>query len=639
MEDYSVDGGSDGERGGRLTVKSAAWPEPSKPRRVSIAESTFSHSVNFELLPVWKKRNRATCSQQAVDRIMSMSAKPSEALDFSASLQEFNCVTERPEWLCGIRILHPSSPLAVLVDVLSILLVMYDSFMLPLSLLNPSTDQGYSKSFAAMDWVTRVWWTASILITFFCGFVDRDGSIQMKPSRIAQRYLRTWFVLDVALVGLDWSEAFIEETSINGSAALSKLPRVLRGVRMLRLLRLLKVGEILEAMTEQIRTPLFFISVDLGKTLALILFVAHIIACLWYSVGVDSGGKNWVQDLDLEDAPFRIRYIMSMHWALAQFAGGMDEIRPHSENERIFAIAVAIFALVVTTVFVGRLTSSMTQLQVLSSSNWQQFLLLRDFLQEKKISRRLDVRINRSIRYAIKEGNRTTCEEHVELLQLLSESLRVELHFEIYSPVLMLHPFFYNYAKNSPQVLRKVCHVGASMLHFSPGDVVFTSGECNSRPRMYVVCCGRLQYTSIDGITSQVVYEPDAGMDLFISEAVLWTSWAHFGTLTAMSHARLCTLDAKAFQTIVSQFSHASSHPAEYAKFFVDELNTQHGEGVTDLSFCNAGDFFHHNNQRRSSVWATPDGLRRRATGGSRGGGPEAERSAISSWMMDTFRR
>ena len=40
------------------------------------------------------------------------------------------------------------------------------------------------------------------------------------------------------------------------------------------------------------------------------------------------------------------QYLASLHWALSQFSGGMDEIYPASPLERLYAVAVGSFIFV-----------------------------------------------------------------------------------------------------------------------------------------------------------------------------------------------------------------------------------------------------------------------------------------------------
>merc|ERR1711920_680029 len=99
--------------------------------------------------------------------------------------------------------------------------------------------------------------------------------------------------------------------------------------------------------------------------------------------------------------------------------------------------------------------------------------------------------------HAISEQQRFMPEDKVELLGLVSEPLHMELHFELFCPILNVHPFFSRYIEECPPVMRKVCHLAMKTVQISSGDVVFNCGEIPLLPRMYFICSGELRYVSV----------------------------------------------------------------------------------------------------------------------------------------------
>merc|ERR1711972_647257 len=64
-------------------------------------------------------------------------------------------------------------------------------------------------------------------------------------------------------------------------------------------------------------------------------------------------------------------------------------------------------------------------------------------------------------------------------------------------------------------------------------------------------------------------------------EAVLWTTWTHYGNLCAMSECRLLALDAKEFRKIVSLFP--TRHACRYASGFCEQLNCVDRSSLSDI--------------------------------------------------------
>jgi hypothetical protein len=319
-------------------------------------------------------------------------------------------------------------------------------------------------------------------------------------------------------------------------------------------------------------------------------------ACFWYGIGSDKE-DSWMYEERVSDMDLAHRYLISLHWSLAQFSGGMDEFRARNGKERCYAVSMCLLAFMMAAICISDLTSSMTRLHILSSHQSRQLAILRRYLQQNGISDKLSLRMQRNALHAISEQQRLMAEHHVELLTTVSEPLRVELHFEMYSPVLEVHPFFFDYIKECPQVMCRVCHQAMSTLLVSHGDIIFTVGEIPVNPQMYIVCNGIMEYVPAAGAVTEVSSEQ------WLSEGALWTHWMHRGVLKGTTDGRLCVLDAKLFAGIVSMFDDQAVDPKDYAVHYVDQLNEAEKEGlaITDLPMGTEEDVDYCGKGRRTS--------------------------------------
>jgi len=474
-------------------------------------------------------------------------------------------------------VISPSSPRRSCWDIISLVLVIWDLFMIPMGLFAlPET-----MFLTVADWITRIFWTMDMPLSFISGYVTHSGSIEMRPSRIIRKYLRTWFCLDLVVVGVDWLEvlmsAFVEGL---GFARLGKVSRAFRVVRMVRLLRLARMTEVLNLLIERINSEKVVIILDIMKLLILMIGGGHLMACLWYAVGTAESDKNWLTESGYIDSSLGFKYMMSLRWAMSQFAGGMDEVTPVSMYENIYGICVFLTSFWCGAVFLSIMTSSMTQWYIVGSQTSQQLVSLRRYLGQNKISNKLTLRVQRNAQHAMAEHQRIMPEGSVLLIKKVSEPLRVELHYEMYSPILSVHPFFVRYMEECPHVIRKVCHQAMEKVNVSLGDTIFNIGEIPSKPKMLIVMSGRLLYTPMVADKSYV----NEGQ--WISEAPLWVNWVHRGLLVAMQESQLCVLSVKEFHKIAEQFEHADFNPRDYAYKFAEGLNNMGGE-VNDLAGCN----------------------------------------------------
>jgi len=492
--------------------------------------------------------------------------------------------------------IHPNARGRAIWDLLSLALVTYDTITIPMELLNPKDNIFTSM----MAWITRIFWTFDMPASFFTGFVTSNGAVEMRLRPVVRRYVRSWLLLDILVVTVDWFEVFATVHSSLGYARVGKASRIFRILRLIRLMRLIKMGQVVRLLTERIFSEFLIIVFDIIKSLMIIVGVAHLAACIWYGIGAapDPHEKSWMNEMPMDFVTMDLayRYSTVLHWSLSQFSGGMSEMSPQNAWERFYNIICYLLAFVVAAIFVSSLTSSMTRLIVIGSQQSTQTALLRRYLFQNNISSGLAWRIQRNASFAISEREKNMPESQIELLQIISGPLRVELHFEIFSPVLSRHRFFVRYTEECPQVMRKVCHGALSIVLVSHGDVIFSVGEFPSEPKVYFPKSGELEYMKMDGETSLV------DSNIWVAEAVLWTSWTHRGQLTAAMDCSLSVVMAKAFQEIVVEFEHHMFDPKMYAAEFVADLNRCEQVDITDLPFTEAQGHFGKSLRRYSAL-------------------------------------
>lgn len=229
---------------------------------------------------------------------------------------------------------------------------------------------------------------------------------------------------------------------------------------------------------------------------------------------------------------------------------------------------------------VGNITTAMTHLEIVTTRKSCLIYTLDRFMSNNGISRELSLKVHRNAKHALVEEEQNTHESNVQLLQLISMPLLMELHFEIRFPFLGIHPFFRCYALVNPAGMRKICHAAISLLSLSKGDAIFHEAEKPDKPRVLFVMEGKLEY--VCNLRRKVVSTTH-----WLSEAVLWTcDWVYFGSLRALGNVQLLVLDAQVLQELAITF--LTSHMRRYAEFFVEDLNLNSKEELSDVGEYNA---------------------------------------------------
>ena len=129
-----------------------------------------------------------------------------------------------------------------------------------------------------------IYFGIDILITFNTGYYSK-GVLYMKRRQIIFKYLRTWFLLDVAAVFpySSITDLILPESKGGGNPALKtpqllRLLKIVRFVRILRIIRIFKLGKLMYKIEEYIVTDTLTSMVDSVKLLTIILYVGHWLA-------------------------------------------------------------------------------------------------------------------------------------------------------------------------------------------------------------------------------------------------------------------------------------------------------------------------------------------------------------------------
>lgn len=470
------------------------------------------------------------------------------------------------------------------------ILIMIDFVAIPLQVFGVS-------HYAVTEWVLRIYWTLDIIVAFRTGF-DRNGRFVGSPMTIAYQYASGWCFLDLFLVLVDWIVAFetkeIAEVVVDdqdqqknlgevfGLARFGKTFRVARLFRLLRLfriLRLMKLPALMAMIEERVNNEPIMICLGIVKLTIGILLLNHLIACIWFALGVSSA-SGWVKKCRMNDKDWGFQYSTSLHWSLTQFTPASMEIVPQTPTERGYNIVVIIIALVIFSSFVSSITNAMTSLRNINSEYTKQLLVFQRYLRFRKVPIELSVRMRRHVEHELMATQRRLEEKDVVILKWLSEPLLMDLHLEVYRGDLQLHPFFKTYIDLNFNAARKICHVGITETTLSMGDVVFINGEsCN---RMFFVKSGELIYQQQDDIaTGDIMKTVDVEKSDWISESCLWTPWSHVGQLMASSKVLILRIDAAQVREVAVLNRVPLVQVSKYAMHYILYLN--HVEHLSDL--------------------------------------------------------
>eukprot|EP00434_Breviolum_minutum_P034145 symbB.v1.2.030211.t1/scaffold3381.1/size58006/6 len=546
---------------------------------------------DIKLLPVWSKSPTSDTIARVTPRHMSATNQNEKDSD---SLEEAGhpATGGKGFWHCVSRLVsNPSSPRRIAYEMFGLLLIMYDLIWLPMQVFEPVEGD----FFFIVGLVSSLYWTFDMPTSFLVGYAVQDkGIIEMRLRKIAWNYLRSWFLLDITIVAIDWTLNILEWTqgSVGASEGISffRIGKAVRFLRLLRLLRLLKAHGRFNELLEHVQSEFSVIVIGILKLIAFILLLNHLVACVWFWIGTWSRSENmnsWLgnSENDILSANLAYQYFTSLHWSLTQFTPASMEVTPRNEIERLFNVVVIMSAMVIFSTFISAITNAMNQLRNLNSERNEQASLLRRYMQQNNVSAPLKARVLQSIKALSQTRSRVHESDvrdpesgQVAALRLLPLSLRHDLSQEVCAPHVGVHPFFYVCNACFSMQSRKIYSTCLVERSLSTSQELITSGE--NATHMYFVIGGILDYLADERGENEPPIALDNGA--WLCEASLWVRWQHNGTANTAQGCELICVDAGGLQNILKDerpvrqyanmfWKHFSENPEDLSDVWCEE--------------------------------------------------------------------
>jgi len=472
--------------------------------------------------------------------------------------------------------LRPGSTVRICWDLLSVMGLGFDIILVPLQM---AALVSYGNISMGLDWFSRIFWSLDIFVSCVTGYYSK-GNLIMDWSQIAKHYCRTWLLFDLLAVGTDWSLFFT--TSDSRVSRLTRIGKYLRFVRTLANFRMQRSAirhsaELLDQMFSDAARARFAIF----KWLLFVLLVYHFIACWWYTLGMRCQAKglpSWV-DMFTRSDDVEYRYITSLQWTMSYFAGVSGGVVPRNFDERLFCLVMALLSLFALSSIVSVISSTIQSMQAESSHETLQLNMLGRFLRIHDLPAELCERVRKNAMHRSQVLRSHIYPQDVELLGLVSDTLRMEVMYSVWEPCLRQSNVFAPLCSSDKPVVQLIAQEAVQLKVLAAQDYAFHSNE-EAESSLYIIC-GNLSYTPnmtvighhIANCTFARAISVSADMHKWICEITLWAPWMHVGDLVSSSDSDIACVVTSAFSNILKTHPDVFLPLSKQASEFVDTMN------------------------------------------------------------------
>eukprot|EP00873_Tetraselmis_striata_P001968 jgi/Tetstr1/422232/TSEL_013084.t1 len=326
----------------------------------------------------------------------------------------------------------------------------------------------------------QIIYTLDIYVNARTVFYGAHGVLVIEPWAMLKSYASSWLLLDL-----------LAANPLGFMLPLLDSARWYYNIlQVLQLTKLIKVIHVIQTpyVMKRIEETLGWSSAKLVLLTASAYALLHLSACVFFLTSrsyEDRDMGSWVTRSNLDDMEIWHTYIAALYWAMSTMTTvGYGDIVPQHTGERIWCMFGMLIGVTAFAYFMSSVASVAAAMNSHSNRMASQRAELDEFLTNAKIPKVLAEKVRR-YRYYVMEreyGNHA-----YEIIQGLSNTLRVEVLLYLHSDILSKVPLFHDKSKQFMAYL-----VSFFKLEFyGPGDIIMEVDDRSDE--MYFIGEGRLE--------------------------------------------------------------------------------------------------------------------------------------------------
>ncbi len=258
-----------------------------------------------------------------------------------------------------------------------------------------------------------------IIFRFHVGYYNKGAKI-LERKKIIHRYFGEKFFCDlIAMLSFFFISSGLSEEN--------------NYVKLFFFFKMLRIKEILVFFETKLSLNDFDEGIfNLIKVVCNILYIAHIIACLFHTIGslmIDLNQKSWLNVIEktyLND--WKVRYVYCIYWAVTTLITvGYGDITPQNPFEILFTIFVILIGCGTFAYGINSVGSILANMMKREQEFKKEVKVLNNFMQRNNLNFDLQTRLREYFLYIRNEENSEDLEKEEAILKKLSSTLQNEV--------------------------------------------------------------------------------------------------------------------------------------------------------------------------------------------------------------------
>ena len=373
--------------------------------------------------------------------------------------------------ICGVNVvILPSAWYMLYWDLIMMALIMVIVFLLP---YEAAFVPSYSSltfgemtrtqfAFMVVNRILDAFFSVDFLLQFVLGYVDSEGKVVTKLSKIRNKYLKSYFTID--FMSLFPFDQVIQSES-------TPLLRAIKFLRLLKLLRALRANRIISRLMSHI--DISAATKKISKDFLILAVIMHFVVCSWAYFANNGGSDDpdrWIYLNEIDMSSTTAMYITIVQLTFTS----LGDIQVILIPDQMLKIVTATVLSLISAFIIAELTDLIQTASAGDTAYQRSLEQMNGLMREKKFPSDLRFRLRDFLRFKHeKEGDMASSPERLEMMKSLSPQLQVQVTDQLQTVGLKTNPLFVN-AKEDVMIKINLALnsqlVGATEVIFKEGD-------------------------------------------------------------------------------------------------------------------------------------------------------------------------